>query len=100
MDNKHADNRTTVDILRDLLEHVRENEWQEKYTLYSCGCCGEWETKCRVCDACAGEYGDDNYRSHNPECKLAALILEAEAFLTVEGEICSKEPEEKNSSNT
>jgi hypothetical protein len=77
--------RTNADILRDLLDRVKENEWVEQYTRCGRGCCGDWTTECPSCKVEQGDdYRSETYRQHKPGCQLAALILEAETYLSVE----------------
>lgn len=82
--------RTNTDIMRDLLEHVQRHEWVEHYQRCGRGCCGEWETTCPSCDAPEGDYDKDDYQTHKPGCRLAALILEAETFIRIEEQLAEE----------
>jgi hypothetical protein len=73
--------RTSADIIRDLLEAVREREWVEEYIPCGRGCCGRWETRCAGCGKGNGEAGE-----HSADCRVAALIREVDAFLQAEEE--------------
>lgn len=74
--------RSTKDIIRDLLEFAQEHEWVMEMTTCGHGCCHKWETHC---PSCGEEKGPD--AKHKPDCRLAATIKEAEAYLAVEYEI-------------
>ncbi len=79
--------RTTLDIIRGLLEFAQEREWVGEYMSCARGCCRYWKVHCLECGADQGEPGSDAYQKHEPGCRLAASIREAEAFLAVEDEI-------------
>jgi hypothetical protein len=82
------DIRTNVDIVRDLLEHVEHHTWVEHYKSCGRGCCGETVT---ICGTCGADEGDDEkpdeYQKHKPDCRLAKLIAEAEAFIRIEEQL-------------
>jgi hypothetical protein len=82
MDNT-TDIRTTKNIVGDLLEFALEHEWIERYNSRW----NKWSIRCDECDADRGEFGEEDYEKHDPGCKLAALIKEAEAYIRVENEI-------------
>lgn len=80
--------RLITDIMRDLLSELQEREWVEVRHSKGCNCCRDtWETECTSCGAEAGHYNDENYRTHKPDCKLAALIRETEAFIRIEEQL-------------
>ena len=81
------ESRTTKNIVDDLLQFVYGHEWVEQYFACGMGCCGEWKTICPSCGADQGIYRSENYQKHESDCKLAALIKEAEAYVIVENEI-------------
>lgn len=72
--------RTNADLVRDLLGFAQEHEWVETYERCRRGCCGEWKTRCPSCEA----EDKSGVREHKPNCRLAATIREAEAFLAAE----------------
>jgi hypothetical protein len=80
--------RTVTDIMRDLLSELQEREWVEVRESKGCNCCPDtWTTACTSCEAEAGNWGDPNYQTHKPDCKLAALIRETEAFIRIEEQL-------------
>ncbi len=77
--------RTHTDIIQDLLTFIERREWEEAYIPCGKGCCGEWVTKCPCCGV--KEELDSEYRvcsEHKPDCHLAQMIREAQAFLNAE----------------
>jgi len=96
--------RTNLDIIRDLIDKVKEHEWVEHYQRCGRGCCGEWSTRCDSCHADEGDYAKpETYRQHKEGCQLAALIAEAEAYLRVEERLADErenppEPEHRPTS--
>lgn len=79
------DPRTMVDIVRDLLEMVKEKEFTTDQVRCSRSCCYEWWTSCSECSA--KEEGYKEPEKHDDDCKLAALIKEAEGYLNVEEDL-------------
>ncbi len=88
--------RTTTDIMRDLLDALKEREWVEVRHSKGCGCCPDtWETECTSCGAEAGGTLNakghwEESREHKPGCNLAALILEAETFIRIEEQLAEE----------
>jgi hypothetical protein len=83
-----AEPRTVTDIMRDLLSELQDREWVETRISRGCNCCrDEWEIQCRSCGAEAGDYASEDYCTHKPGCKLAALILETETFIRIEEQL-------------
>lgn len=88
--------RTTTDLIQDLLNFVERQEWSGQVST-GCHCHPEWHDACPECRAF--ETPPSHFRSekvesrqHEPGCKLAALIQEAEAYLNAEEELrCLKE---------
>lgn len=72
--------RTTADIIRDLFEFALDREWSGSGNT-SCNCHPTYEPACPEC----GAYEDDH--KHEPGCKLARILQEAQAFLVVEDEL-------------
>lgn len=70
--------RTTVDIVRDLLGFVQEHEWAEvtHHCGRGCHCVRGHSVECPTCDA--------EQPNHKDDCRLAASIREAEAFIAAE----------------
>ena len=81
--------RTTVDIMRDLLEVVQEKEFTTEQVRCSRSCCYDWWTSCSECSA--REEGYKEPEKHDDDCKLAALIKEAEGFIKVEEDILDEQ---------
>ncbi len=72
--------RTNLDIIRDLLSFVENNQWQEREVGCGRGCCSKWKTLCPECD-------QEEEKGHGEGCRVAKLIKEAEAFIIVEEEL-------------
>ena len=80
--------KSVTDIMRDLLDELRKREWVEVRHSKGCNCCPDtWETECTSCGAEEGHYKDPNYQTHKPDCQLAALIRETEAFIRIEEQL-------------
>lgn len=75
--------RTNADILRDLLAATKEREWVATYTRCGHGCCGDWSYTCSGCNG--------HEPNHEKDCRIAALIQEAEAFLRAEEEALERQ---------
>ena len=73
--------RTTKNIVEDLLQFVYGHEWVEVYVYDT------WRKICPSCGANIGIWGSETYRQHKSDCKLIALIKEAEAYIRVENEL-------------
>jgi hypothetical protein len=80
--------RTVTDIMRDLLSELQNREWVEVRKSKGCNCCPDTgTTACTACGAEEGHWKDPNYQTHKPDCALAALIRETEAFLRIEEQL-------------
>lgn len=81
--------RTHLDIMRDLLEFAQDHEWvdEDVYCGRGCNCLRGSHTICPECKAEKGQYGTEQYRQHEPGCRLHALILEAETYIDVEQQL-------------
>ncbi len=85
------DPRTHLDMMRDLLVHAKEREWFGAWETCSRSCCQKYHTRCSECGVDEGDYDKpESYRKHKPECRLAALILEAETYLEVEDKLAEE----------
>ena len=72
--------RTHVDLVQDLLGFVLLNEWILVTIRCGRGCCTRgYEMQCPTCEGVEPE--------HKLNCRRAAIIREAEAFLAVEDDI-------------
>lgn len=78
--------RTHVNMMRDLLERVTAHEWVSGYERCPRNCCDDYFHRCSECEADAGDQhkNPEKYKQHKPGCQLAALILEVEAYLSIE----------------
>jgi hypothetical protein len=85
--------RTVTDIMRDLLSELQNREWIEVRESKGCNCCPDtWTTACTSCGAeVTGSHDAKGRwvasREHKPDCALAALIRETEAFLRIEEQL-------------
>jgi hypothetical protein len=84
--------RTTADIIRDLLEIAVEHEWVDVRVPCGRGCCSDSIVQCSSCDGLQPGSTNESRRSkltfgHAEDCKLKALITEAEAFLRAEDSV-------------
>ncbi len=71
------DPRTPTDIIRDMLDELREHEWLETAGTCGRGCaCLRWEYRCPSCGA-----DRDDKKGHKDYCRLRSLIVESEAYL-------------------
>jgi hypothetical protein len=90
---------TSPDLVRDLLEYAREHEWVHHYERCPRGCCGDWKTSCPSCDAEEGDYKSEDYQKHALDCKLAALIRRAEAFIAIEDQLAEERERQQEASD-
>lgn len=74
-----TDPRTYLDMMRDLAAALREREWMPGQ-VWCRG--GGTEAGCPECEAPTPVQEGEG---HKPGCKTAALLVEVEAFLRVEG---------------
>lgn len=85
-----AEVRETADIVRDLLEFAQSQEWEAQINI-GCSCHGDYRMGCPSCHALENPahttHSDREPRSHEPDCNLARLIREAEAYLEVEDDL-------------
>jgi di/tripeptidase len=72
--------RTNADIVRDLLKFLIDHQWLSGDVYLGHG---DYATGCEDCGANSQERFNER-DTHNPGCPRAALILEAQAFLTAE----------------
>ncbi|KKN65753.1 hypothetical protein LCGC14_0478920 [marine sediment metagenome] len=75
--------RTTVDIVRDLLDDVKHNEWTEYF---------DWNhnrsyVTCSYCRAPKVSKGEEG---HEKDCYLLELIKAAEGFINVEEDLLNE----------
>jgi hypothetical protein len=78
--NTNNEPRTHLDMMRDLVAALRDREWIQGHVW-----CGDgYDSGCSECEALTPTKEGEG---HKPGCKTAALLVEAEAFLRVEGAI-------------
>ena len=76
--------RTLLDMMEDLLQFARDRQWSGQRNT-SCHCHPDYHNACPECHVFEYKPGVyDEQSDHAPDCKLAALIREVDAFLTAE----------------
>ena len=82
--------RTTFDLLRDLLEVAREHEWIEvsQYCGRGCHCYHGSTSECPTCEGVEP--------NHKENCRTHALFQETETALRLEDEFQNGEPDRKS----
>jgi len=79
--------RTNIDILEDLLYFVKEFAQYSGRKNTACHCHPEYIECCPTCFYTFGDHSPDYDENHKPDCRLAKLISETEAFIVVEKEL-------------
>lgn len=73
--------RTNVEILRDIIEYLGEQEWLGQYERCPRGCCRDWVYKCSECDTHQSE------GKHKEGCRFERMLREGRAYLAAEEEL-------------